>query len=134
MPRILYIEDNADNAALVQRILTTQDYEVAWADTAESGLELVQKALPDLILLDLGLPDLDGQTLVGYLKQVPGAAKIPIIALTAWPVETARLMVTAYGCNDYMSKPLDVRQFISLINTYFPGRQIPPIGRAQSNA
>ncbi len=119
MPDILLIEDIADNASLVERILTSQGYNVAWAETAEEGLAAAEKNHPDLILLDLGLPDIDGQTLIGYLRDIPGIETTPIIAVTAWPEETARLMVTAYGCNGYISKPIDVRSFIKMINAYF---------------
>lgn len=122
MMDVLYIEDIADNASLVQRVLTSQGYTVHWAATAEEGLTMAEANPPELILLDLGLPDIDGQTLVGYLRQVPSLAGIPIIAVTAWPEETARMMVTAYGCNGYISKPIDVRQFISTVNSYFPAR------------
>jgi DNA-binding response OmpR family regulator len=119
MTKILMIEDIADNATLVKRVLVSQGYEVYWAETAEIGLEMAEKYAPDLILLDLGLPDIDGQTLMGYLRQIEVVEQTPIIALTAWPVETARMMVTAYGCNDYISKPIDVREFITKINSYF---------------
>ena len=122
MPTILVIEDIADNATLVKRILASQGYEVLWAQDAESGLAMADEAKPDMILLDLGLPDIDGQTLMGYLRQLPGIELTPIIAVTAWPVETARMMVTAYGCNDYISKPIDVKRFIEKINAYFPAR------------
>jgi two-component system cell cycle response regulator DivK len=122
MPTILLIEDFPDNASLVKRILSSQGYTILWAATAEEGLAEVEQKLPDMVLLDLGLPDIDGQTLVGYLRQVPGMAAVPIIAVTAWPEETARLMVTAYGCNGYISKPIDVRQFIQTVNSFFPVR------------
>lgn len=122
MPDILLIEDIPDNASLVKRILASQGYTITWAASAEEGLAQAEQNLPDMILLDLGLPDIDGQTLVGYLRQVPGMEAVPIIAVTAWPEETARLMVTAYGCNGYISKPIDVRQFIQTINSFFPVR------------
>lgn len=122
MPDVLYIEDIADNASLVKRVLGSQGYNVLWAQTAEEGLAMAEENPPQLILLDLGLPDIDGQTLVGYIKQVPTLTSTPIIAVTAWPEETARMMVTAYGCNGYISKPIDVRQFISMVNSYFPAR------------
>ena len=118
MPDILLIEDIADNASLVQRVLTAQGCQIRWADTAEGGLMLAEEQIPDLVLLDLGLPDIDGQTLVGYLRQVPGLEQIPIIAVTAWPEEIARQMVTAYGCDNYISKPLDIRRFIEMVNGY----------------
>ncbi len=120
MPNILLIEDIPDNASLVKRVLGSQGYQVIWVETAEEGLAQAESQKPDLILLDLGLPDIDGQTLVGYLREVPGLAETPIIAVTAWPEETARMMVTAYGCNGYISKPIDVSAFIKTINGYFP--------------
>jgi CheY-like chemotaxis protein len=122
MPDILLIEDIADNASLVRRVLESQGYRLLWAETAEDGLAMAEQHQPQMILLDLGLPDIDGQTLIGYLRQVPGLASVPIIVVTAWPEETARLMVTAYGCEGYISKPIDVRAFIEAVNAYFPVR------------
>ncbi len=122
MHTILLIEDIADNASLVRRVLGSQGYTVTWAETAEAGLAAAEQNPPDMILLDLGLPDIDGQTLVGYLRQLPGMAAAPIVAVTAWPEETARMMVSAYGCNGYVSKPIDVRAFINLVNSYFTGQ------------
>lgn len=119
MRKILVIEDIEDNATLVRRVLHSQGYQVLWADTGEAGLEMAEKFAPDMILLDLGLPDIDGQTLMGYLRQVEVIQDSPIIAVTAWPLETAREMVTAYGCNDIISKPIEVREFIKKINSYF---------------
>jgi two-component system cell cycle response regulator DivK len=121
MPNILLIEDIPDNASLVKRVLNSQGYQVAWAETAEAGLSAAERDHPDLILLDLGLPDIDGQTLIGYLRDVPGIEATPIIAVTAWPEETARAMVGAYGCNGYVSKPIDVHAFIDMVNSYFVG-------------
>jgi CheY-like chemotaxis protein len=122
MPHILLIEDIADNAMLVQRVLSSQGYQVTWAANAEEGLAMAEEGAPEMILLDLGLPDIDGQTLVGYLRDMPGLRTVPIIAVSAWPEESARSMVTAYGCNGYISKPIDVRAFIETINAYFPQR------------
>jgi two-component system, cell cycle response regulator DivK len=123
MPSILLIEDITDNAVLVQRVLTSQGYKITWAATAEEGLKMAENELPAMVLLDLGLPDIDGQTLLGYLRDVPGMKDVPIIAVTAWPEETARTMVSAYGCNGYVSKPIDVRAFIDLVNAFFPDRK-----------
>jgi two-component system cell cycle response regulator DivK len=122
MPKILLIEDIADNASLVKRVLGSQGYDVSWAQTAEEGLDKAEQNPPELILLDLGLPDIDGQTLVGYLRQVPGLEEVPIIVVTAWPEETARMMVNAYGCNGFISKPIDVQAFIKIVNSHFAPR------------
>ncbi len=118
MPKILLIEDISDNAILVKKALGTQGYDVVWADTAETGLNLARSSKPALILLDLGLPDMDGQTLVGYLRKEPGLADVPIVVVTAWPEETARRMVDAYGCDAFIGKPLNIRQFIQTVNHF----------------
>jgi two-component system, cell cycle response regulator DivK len=123
MPNILLVEDIADNASLVKRVLHSQGYTVFWAETAEAGLSVAQRESLDLILLDLGLPDIDGQTLVGYLRELPGLETIPIIVVTAWPEETARMMVSAYGCNGFISKPINVRAFIDMVNSFLVGKQ-----------
>jgi DNA-binding response OmpR family regulator len=119
MHTILLIEDIQDNALLVQKILNSQGYQVLWAKTAEKGLELARKHHPEMILLDLGLPDIDGQTLVGYLRNLPEMKEVPIIVVSAWPEETARNMVNAYGCDGYIAKPINVRYFIEVVNDYF---------------
>jgi CheY-like chemotaxis protein len=123
MHTILLIEDIPDNAMLVQKILTSQGYEVLWAKTAGQGLEMAEKHIPEMILLDLGLPDIDGQTLVGYLRNVPDLINVPIIVVSAWPEETARNMVNAYGCDGYVSKPINVRYFIEVVNDYFSKKE-----------
>jgi CheY-like chemotaxis protein len=66
---------------------------------------------PDIILVDLGLPDIDGQTLVTLMKRMPELNGIPVIAVTAWPEDKARKMVTAYGCDGFISKPINTRLF-----------------------
>jgi two-component system cell cycle response regulator DivK len=106
MTKILMIEDMPDNAELVRRILSAAGYEVFHAPDAESGLEMAIAEQPDLILLDLGLPDYDGQTLAGWLLAEPQTARIPMVAFTAWPEETARQMAESYGCVGYIGKPI----------------------------
>jgi len=106
MKKILIIEDIPDNAELARKMLLTGGYEVFHALDAESGLKMAQEIKPDLILLDLGLPDYDGQTLAGWLRANPETTHIPIVVCTAWPEETARAMADSYGCNGYIGKPL----------------------------
>lgn len=105
---ILYVEDIPDNANLVRTVLMARGYQVLIAGDAESGLKLAVDERPDLILLDLGLPDADGQTLAAWLRGTPELAATPIVALSAWPEETARRMVEAYQCNGFISKPISV--------------------------
>jgi len=118
MPKILVIEDNPDSAELEKRVLAAKGYEVLEAPDAETGLQLAIDQHPDAIVLDLGLPDADGQTLVGWMRRVPALAHIPIIACTAWPEETARKMVEAYGCDGYIRKPISVATFAEQIAAY----------------
>lgn len=119
MTKILLIEDTADSVELVRRALSNRGYEVIHAVDAETGLELALAQLPDLILLDLGLPDYDGQTLAGWLRAEPVLDDTPIIAFTAWPQETARKMVDSYGCNGYISKPiLKINEFVAQVDSY----------------
>jgi two-component system cell cycle response regulator DivK len=118
MTQVLVIEDNEDNAELFQRVLTVRGYEVLSAADGESGLQMAFDHKPDIILLDLGLPDIDGQTVASQLRRDPGFAQIPIIAVTAWPEETARQMVDAYGCNGYISKPVNVARFADQVAAY----------------
>ena len=123
MTKILLIEDTVDSVELVRRTLSSRGYEVIHAADAETGLEMALSQLPDLILLDLGLPDYDGQTLAGWLRAESVLDATPIIAFTAWPPETARKMVDSYGCNGYISKPiLKIREFISQVDSYLEAR------------
>jgi CheY-like chemotaxis protein len=119
MIKILMIEDIPDNAELARKILLSAGYQVIHALQAEEGFDLAMTEQPNLILLDLGLPDYDGQTLAGWLRAEPKTANIPIVAFTAWPEETARQMAESYGCVGYISKPiLKVNEFVSKIASY----------------
>ena len=95
MAKILYIEDIKDNITLVQKIVTSRGHEFMSAENAESGLEMAFELRPDLILLDLGLPDADGQTLSVWMRNDPSLEAVPIIVLTAWPEEVVRHTVEA---------------------------------------
>jgi two-component system cell cycle response regulator DivK len=116
MAKILYIEDIEDNLTLVQKIIASQGHEFFWAKNAEQGFELAVDTQPDLILLDLGLPDSDGQTLSVWLRSEPALENVPIIVLTAWPEEIARHTVEAYGLNGYLCKPISLTKLIQIID------------------
>lgn len=119
MNKILIIEDIPDNAELAHKILVSASYEVMHAADAETGMLLAEREIPDLILLDLGLPDYDGQTVAAYLKKEPQTAHIPIIAFTAWPADTARPMAFSYGCDGFISKPItSVVAFLDTIKSH----------------
>ena len=117
-PIILLVEDLDDNATLVRKVLTARGYEILWANTGEKGLDMASENPPGLILLDLGLPDIDGQTLVRYFRNIPNLKNVPIVVVTAWPEETAKNMVMAYGCNGYIGKPVDIHLLTDIVNQY----------------
>ncbi|MBL8063466.1 MAG: response regulator [Anaerolineales bacterium] len=119
MKKILLVEDIPDNADLALKILTANGYQVVHALNAETGYQLALEERPDLVLLDLGLPDYDGLTLAGWLRADPGLDAMPIVAFTAWPQETARSMTESYGCNGFIAKPiLSVKDFIAQVDSY----------------
>ena len=95
----------------MKRVLEARNHKILHADDGESGLQIAVEESPDIILVDLGLPDIDGQTLVALIKRVPELKDIPMVAVTAWPEDTAREMAEAYGCNGFISKPINTRTF-----------------------
>ncbi|MDD2922764.1 MAG: response regulator [Anaerolineales bacterium] len=124
MTKILLIEDMPDTVELVRRALTPSGYEVFHAPDAETGLQMALAHNPDLILLDLGLPDYDGQTLAGWLRAESALDATPIIAFTAWPHETAKQMIESYGCNGYIAKPIvKVSDFVAQVGAYLKKHQ-----------
>jgi len=106
--RILYVEDNFDNRLLVRRVLEVEGFSVAEAMDGPSGLEKAKESPPDLILLDINLPDIDGYELAGRFRQLPSLKGVPIIAVTANVMKGDRERVLAAGCDGYIPKPIDV--------------------------
>jgi DNA-binding response OmpR family regulator len=119
MTKILLVEDIPDNVELVRKALSGRGYEIVHAPDAETGLSLALEYVPDLILLDLGLPDYDGQTLAGWLRAEPVLDSTRIVAVTAWPEETAKKMVESYGFDGYICKPIiKVSEFLAKVDSY----------------
>ncbi len=119
MKTILQIEDNLANKLLIERVLEPHPYHLLHAADGETGVSLAIEQKPDLILIDMGLPDLDGQTVVTLLKQIPDLENVPIVAVTAWPAEVAEDMARRYGCDGCITKPIDIRQFPGQIAAFF---------------
>jgi len=120
MSLIVVIEDNPDNSRMVAKLLRAASHKVIVAEDGETGLTTVFEQHPDLILIDLGLPDIDGQTVIALIKQQPELGNVPIIAFTAFPPDTAQAMATAYGCHGVIVKPIDTRAFVSQIEGFIP--------------
>jgi DNA-binding response OmpR family regulator len=119
MPKILLIEDIPDNVELVHRALSQTGFEISYANDAETGMAMALKTIPDLILLDLGLPDYDGQTLASWLRQEETLNKAKIVVMSAWPEEAVRQVVESYKCDGYIMKPIiKLSNFISQVRSY----------------
>ena len=118
MTTILQIEDNLANKILVERVLSRFDYRLLHAEDGETGVTVAIDEKPDLILVDMGLPDVDGQTVVTLLKQIPDLQHVPIVAITAWPADKAMEMAQRYGCDGCITKPIDVKSFPDQVKQY----------------
>ena len=118
MPKILYIDDSDDNRLLVRRILGAEGIDVTDVDNARDGIHMATSNPPDLILMDIAMPDMDGLTATGQIRKIPEIADVRIIALTANAMQGDRETYIAAGCDGYISKPIDVDTFVDEINKY----------------
>lgn len=118
MAKILLIEDIDDNATLVKKAVQAKGFEFHWAKNATEGMKIALEEIPDLILLDLGLPDVDGQTLSTWLREEKTLWEIPIIVMTAWPEKTAQQTVEAYQLDGYIAKPFNLKEFWKIIGSF----------------
>lgn len=105
---ILYVEDNFDNRILILRILEAEGYHVLEAEGAKEGMEIAQRTQPDLILVDISMPGIDGLTFTTILKSDPALNSIPVVAITANVMRGDRERSLAAGCDGYIQKPVDV--------------------------
>jgi two-component system cell cycle response regulator DivK len=122
--RILLVEDDFMNMRLAQHVLEAEGYTVAKAATGQEALKQIESSLPDLILMDLQLPDIDGMTLVRILRAKDMTRDTNILALTAYAMKGDREKILKIGCNDYISKPINVKEFINTVRRYLgPGNQ-----------
>ncbi len=109
--KILIVEDNPMNMELATDLLETSGYVVLQAGTAEKGIELARAESPDLILMDISLPDMDGLEATGVLKQDPATKGINVIALSALAMKGDEEKALAAGCSGYLTKPINTKQF-----------------------
>jgi CheY-like chemotaxis protein len=118
---ILVIDDNPANLKLIRVLLTAEGYQIFTAPDAESALATIKTSPPQLILMDLQLPGMDGLTLTRQLKAEPSTRMIPIIAITAYAMKGDEDKAIAAGCDAYITKPIDTRALPTLVSRYFPG-------------
>ncbi len=112
---VLHIEDNFDNRLLVRRLLQAGGYRVIEAENAMQAREALKVTLPDLILMDINMPDIDGYTLTAQIKTNPTLQKVPVVAITANVMRGDREKVFQAGCNGYIEKPIDVDKFLDQV-------------------
>jgi len=118
MAKILYIEDNTSNRMLVKRVLMAESHIVLEAEGGLQGIEVAREHLPDLILVDINMPDIDGYEVTARLRQIPELGRVPIVALTANALHGDRERSLAAGCDGYIQKPLDVDMLPSQIEVF----------------
>ena len=119
---ILYVEDNPDNRLLVKRILLSEDYSLLEATDAAEALSMLKTAHPDLILMDINMPDMDGYTLTAKIKSLPGFERVPILAVTANVMRGDKEKTLEAGCDGYIQKPLDIDQLTREIEKFISRR------------
>jgi len=122
--KILIIEDNPKNMKLAVDILTKTGHTVLQAVEASHGLELADQELPDLVLMDIQLPGMDGLAATRKLKKGEKTGPIPVIALTAYAMKGDQQKIMAAGCDDYIAKPIRLQPFLDKIEEW--QRKIEP--------
>src|SRR5216684_7882970 len=115
---ILIIEDNEKNLKLVRDLLQFNGYRTVEATTAEHGLMLAVEHTPELILMDIQLPDMDGVAALGRLRAEPHTAEIPVVALTAFAMKEDRERFLGAGFDGYLAKPIDIRAFAEQVRAF----------------
>ena len=116
--RILVVEDDFMNMKLTQHILETEGYDVLKATTAREAIEQIKAIPPDLILMDVHLPDINGMTAVRIIRESTGTRDITILALTACAMKGDRERILRMGCDGYISKPINVRSFTKTLRKF----------------
>jgi CheY-like chemotaxis protein len=118
MTKILYVEDNPDNVYMLTRRLKKKGFELIIAGDGQEGIDKAIEENPDLILMDLSLPTMDGWTATAKIKEIEQVKDIPIIALSAHAMPEHRDRALKAGCSDYDTKPVDIKRLLSKMEQY----------------
>ena len=124
---ILIVEDNEKNLKLFRDVLQFKGYQTLSAETAEDGIALASSACPDLILMDIQLPGMDGVTALGHLRAEPAVSAIPVVALTAFAMKDDQERLLGAGFDGYLVKPISIKEFPEQIRQFLErGHQESP--------
>ena len=117
---ILVVEDQPDSRQIIRDMLTPTDYEITEAENGEQALAAIAKRRPELILMDIQMPILDGYAATRLIKADPALRSIPIIAVTSYALSGEEKKARAAGCDDYVPKPFSPRELLAKIRQYLP--------------
>ena len=115
---ILVVEDNKLNMKLVRGLIKIGKYRMLEANNSELGIQLIREQLPDLVLMDIQLPGMDGLSATKIIKEDPDLKDIPIVALTSYAMQGDKEKALAAGCTGYIAKPIDTRKFLETVSQY----------------
>lgn len=117
MPKVLLVEDNEENRDALSRRLTRRGYEVVMATNGKEGVEKAGQEQPDLILMDMNMPVMDGWEATRMIRETPEGRAVPIIALTAHAMSGDREKTIEAGCNDYHTKPVEFARLLAQVES-----------------
>ena len=118
---ILLVDDSVPNLKLTRFLLMQDGFEVRTAENAEQALQVLESSLPDMILMDIQMPGMDGLALTRHLRRDGSLQNVPIVALTASAINGDEEIARAAGCDGYITKPIDTRTFVDLVRDYAAG-------------
>jgi two-component system cell cycle response regulator DivK len=117
-PRVLVIDDNEDNRQIFHDLFAAAGFDVVLVTTGEEGVERAAKDAFDVVLMDIQLPGIDGYEATRRIKALPGAAKVPVIAVTSYALSGDEAKARAAGCDGYVSKPFSPRALLAKVREY----------------
>lgn len=121
--KLLLVEDNELNRDMLSRRLVRRGFEVVTAVDGESAIKIVREAKPDLVLMDISLPGINGWEVTRIIKSTPESSAIPVVALTAHAMSSDREEAFAAGCNGFETKPVEMDRLLATINTLLAGQR-----------
>ena len=118
MSTVLIVEDNEKNMKLARDVLQAKGYQTLEAETGEEGVRLAKERKPDLVLMDIQLPGINGIEAFRQIRADPGTARIPVVALTASVTPTDRSQITAAGFDAFVGKPINLKEFLDTVKRF----------------